>query len=73
MMHEIHNIPPIYSKDSKILVLGSFPSKRSRTDEFFYAHPRNRFWHVISAVCGESEPITTKEKRSLLLRNGIAL
>ncbi len=73
MMREIHNIPPIYSEDSKILILGSFPSKKSRADAFFYAHPRNRFWRIISNVCDDTEPITTDEKRSLLLRHGIAL
>lgn len=73
MTREFHNIPPIYGKDSRVLILGSFPSQKSRENAFFYAHPRNRFWRVISTLCSESEPITVCDKRSLLLRHGIAL
>lgn len=47
---EIHNIPPLYDKDSEILILGSFPSQKSREAQFFYGHMQNRFWRVLAAV-----------------------
>ncbi|MDD3173111.1 MAG: DNA-deoxyinosine glycosylase [Herbinix sp.] len=68
-----HPISPLYNKDSKLLILGSFPSVKSREGEFFYHHPQNRFWKVISAVYGELPPITIQEKKEMLLRNGIAV
>jgi len=68
-----HNRPPVYDKNSKILILGSFPSVKSRETEFFYGHPQNRFWRVISAVFGCDVPTSNEEKRNLLLKNGIAL
>jgi len=69
----IHPIPPIYDKDSRVLILGSFPSVKSREGEFFYHHPQNRFWKVISAVCEEPLPSSIEEKREMLLRNRIAV
>ena len=69
----IHPIPPIYDEDSKILILGSFPSVRSREEGFFYGHPQNRFWKVTSAVFGDDIPHTVAEKKAFLLRNQIAL
>ncbi len=68
-----HPFPPLYNKDSKILILGSFPSVKSREQKFFYGHPQNRFWKVISAVFECTEPETIEEKKKLLLENGIAL
>ena len=68
---EIHNINPIYNEESKILILGSFPSVKSREQKFFYAHPQNRFWKVISSITGEALPNTIDEKKSLLLKNNI--
>lgn len=68
-----HPFPPLYNKDSRVLVLGSFPSVKSREAQFFYHHPQNRFWKVLSAVFNESLPITIEEKRDLLLRNRIAV
>lgn len=68
-----HPIPPLYNEASKVLVLGSFPSVKSREAQFFYHHPQNRFWRVISAVFNESVPSTLEEKRDLLLRNRIAV
>ena len=73
MSRELHTIAPVYNADSRVLILGSFPSQKSRADGFFYAHPRNRFWQVISNICGEALPTDTDAKRSLLLRHGIAL
>lgn len=69
----IHPIKPIYNKDSKILILGSFPSVKSREQEFFYGHPQNRFWRVLSAVFDESVPVTNEEKTAFLLNHNIAL
>lgn len=69
----IHPIEPIYNKKSKILILGSFPSVKSREEGFFYGHPQNRFWKVTSAVFGETTPQTIAEKKKFLLRNKIAV
>ncbi len=71
MLH--HPFPPLYNKHSKILILGSFPSVKSREQLFFYGHPQNRFWKVIAAVFECKEPETIAEKKRLLLENGIAL
>jgi len=68
-----HPFPPLYNKDSRILVLGSFPSVKSREQMFFYGHPQNRFWKVISAVFECNEPENIEEKKRLLFKNGIAL
>ncbi|MBB2184537.1 DNA-deoxyinosine glycosylase [Lachnospiraceae bacterium MD1] len=73
MSRIIHPIPPIYNKDSKRLILGSFPSVKSREGEFFYHHPQNRFWKVISTVFEEPLPESINEKKEMLLRNGIAI
>lgn len=67
-----HPIPPVYDSDSRILILGSFPSVKSRQALFFYGHPQNRFWKVVSAIYGEPVPLTVPEKRTFLLRNRIA-
>ena len=68
-----HPIPPFYNKDSKILILGSFPSVKSREVMFFYGHPQNRFWRVLAAVFGDDAPQTIEEKKALLKRRHIAL
>lgn len=68
-----HPIQPIYNKDSRVLILGSFPSVRSREVVFFYGHPQNRFWPLIAALCQESLPTSIEDKTELLLRHGIAL
>ena len=73
MMRIEHPFPALYDRDSRILILGSFPSVRSREQKFFYGHPQNRFWKVIAAVTGEEVPQSIEEKRALLLRNHIAL
>ena len=68
-----HSIDPVYDSNSEILVLGSFPSVKSRQQKFFYGHPQNRFWKVTAAVCGEEVPQTVEEKKAFLLRNHIAV
>ncbi len=70
---QYHNIPPVYDSRSRLLILGSFPSVRSREEGFFYAHPQNRFWRVLAAVLGEDPPQTVEQKKRLLLAHGIAL
>ena len=72
-MSIIHPFDALFDKNSKILILGSFPSVKSREQGFFYGHPRNRFWTVIAKVLEKPVPATIEEKRSLLLRSGIAL
>lgn len=69
----IHPIPPIYDTHSQILILGSFPSVKSREEMFFYGHPQNRFWKVVSTVFDYAEPKTVAEKRHFLLSANIAL
>lgn len=68
-----HPIPPFYKADSRILILGSFPSVQSRRQRFFYGHPQNRFWMVVSAVFGCDLPHTLEEKKFFLESNRIAL
>ena len=69
----IHPIRPVFDKDSRILILGSFPSAKSREEGFFYGHPQNRFWRVTAQVFGEKTPMSVDEKKSFLLRNHISL
>lgn len=73
MTHVIHEIPPVYNKNSEILILGSFPSVKSREGQFFYHHKQNRFWKVLSAVVNDVLPETIDEKKEFLLRNHIAV
>lgn len=68
-----HPIEPIYDKNSKILILGSFPSVKSREEGFFYGHPQNRFWRVLSAVYKVETLLTIEEKKKFLLENHIAV
>ncbi len=68
-----HPISPVFDENSKILILGSFPSVKSREEMFFYGHRQNRFWQVTAAVFGAQVPVTTEEKRSFLLEHGIAV
>lgn len=69
----VHPIQPVYNKYSRILILGSFPSVKSREEGFFYGHPQNRFWRVLAAVFQEQVPRTIEEKRAFLLQNRIAV
>lgn len=64
---------PVYNKDSKILILGSFPSIKSREVGFYYSHPQNRFWKVLAVVFNEDVPITIEDKKKMVERNNIAL
>ena len=69
----VHPIPPVWDEGSRILILGSFPSVKSRETSFFYGHPQNRFWRVTSSVTGCETPVTVPEKRAFLLDNHIAV
>ena len=69
----VHPIPPVYNKSSQILILGSFPSVKSREQAFFYGHPQNRFWRVLSCVLNHPIPQTIEQKKEMLLSNKIAL
>jgi TDG/mug DNA glycosylase family protein len=71
--HLKHIFGPVYDEHSEILILGSFPSVKSREISFYYGHPQNRFWSVLEAVFGEKAGSTTEEKRAFLLKNRIAL
>lgn len=71
--HIIHPFPPLYNSDSKILILGSLPSVKSREQMFFYGHPQNRFWKMISMVFEEKFPQTIEEKKMLMLQHKIAM
>ena len=68
-----HPIEPIYNQKSKILILGSFPSVKSREEGFFYGHPQNRFWKVLAAIFNENIPQTIQEKKEFLLNNKVAV
>ena len=68
-----HPIRPVYDKNSHILILGSFPSVKSREANFFYGHPQNRFWKVLATVFGAAVPSTVEEKRAFLLEHGVAV
>lgn len=73
MQSAIHPFAPVFDENSRLLVLGSFPSPRSRINGFYYGHPQNRFWPVLAAVFGEKQPLGNEEKRALVLKHGIAL
>jgi hypoxanthine-DNA glycosylase len=70
---QVHPFPPIYDKDSRILILGTMPSVASRQNQFYYGHPQNRFWKVLSVVLGSRLPENIQEKKELLLNHGVAL
>lgn len=72
-MIQKHPFPPLFDKDSRLLILGSFPSVKSRETMFFYGHPQNRFWKVIASIFDEKVPSSIDEKRELILKNHLAL
>ena len=68
-----HTFDPVFNAESKILILGSFPSVKSRENNFFYGHPQNRFWKVMANVLDWNVPTTIEEKREMLLNNYVAV
>ena len=71
--HILHPIPPTYDQNSRVLILGSFPSVKSREMMYFYAHPQNRFWKVLATLFHEEVPMTVPERRAFLLEHRIAV
>lgn len=69
----VHTIDPVYDKDSEILILGSFPSVKSREQQFFYGHKQNRFWKVVAQVLDCETPESIAQKREMLLSHHIAV
>ena len=68
-----HAFDPVFDGESRVLILGTMPSPKSRELGFYYSHPRNRFWPVLSKIFGEEIPKTPEEKQNFCLRNKIAL
>lgn len=73
MTFETHTLDPLFDALSRVLILGTLPSPKSREAGFYYYHPQNRFWPVLSTILNEPFPETIEDKRSLCLRNKIAL
>lgn len=69
----VHPIAPVYNENSEILILGSFPSVKSREEGFFYGHPQNRFWRIMARLCNAPLPTDIRQKTQLILNNGFAL
>ena len=68
-----HEFDAFFAKDSRVLILGTIPSPKSREQGFYYGHPQNRFWKVLADVLGEEFPQTVEERKRFLKRNHIAL
>lgn len=71
--HVVHPIEPLFDSESRVLILGSMPSPASRDAGFYYAHPQNRFWHVLARLFEEERPASRAERAAFALRHGIAL
>ena len=71
--HIVHPIPALFDESSEILILGSFPSVKSRAENFFYAHPQNRFWRLLASLYSEMTPQTVSEKIFFCRAHHIAL
>lgn len=68
-----HEFPPVFDAGSKVLILGTIPSPRSRERGFYYMHPQNRFWRMLCAVLNEDIPADIEGRKQLCLKHGIAL
>ena len=71
--HIEHPLEPVFDARSRVLVLGTMPSPKSREAGFYYAHPQNRFWKVMGALFGEPEPLGNEARTSFMLERRIAL
>ena len=69
----VHPFGPLFDANSRVLILGSFPSVKSREQQFFYGHPQNRFWKVLAALFNREVPATIGQKKELILGNRLAL
>lgn len=72
-VHLMHTFAPVFDEKSKVLILGSFPSVKSRENNFYYGHPQNRFWKVLARIYEVDVPQTIEEKKQFLLSNKIAV
>lgn len=70
---QTHTFKPVFNEQSRILILGTFPSVKSRENNFYYGHPQNRFWRVLCEILGEKLPESIDEKKTMLLNNNIAI
>lgn len=68
-----HEFPPVFNERSRVLILGTIPSPKSREQGFYYMHPQNRFWKMLCAVLNEKLPSGIEERKSICLKHGIAL
>lgn len=68
-----HIFEPVYNKNSKILILGTMPSPKSRENGFYYSHPQNKFWSIVSDILEQPKPIDIEDKKTFLYKNNIAL
>lgn len=73
LLHVTHEFPALFASDSRILILGSIPSPKSREAAFYYGHPRNRFWPIMADILKEEVPLSIEEKKEMMLRHKIAL
>ena len=71
--HITHEFEPIFDERSRVLILGTLPSVKSREGQFYYHHPQNRFWKVLAKICKTEPPATIAEKKAMLLEHGIAI
>ena len=72
-MERVHGFVPVFDSNSRVLILGSFPSVKSRQAQFYYGNKQNRFWKMLSEAFAESEPQTVEEKTRLCLKHNVAL
>ena len=72
-MDRVRGFAPVFNGESRVLILGSFPSVMSRAEGFYYGNPQNRFWRMLASFFGEPLPASVEEKRALVLKNGVAL
>jgi len=68
-----HTIEPLFNENSRVLILGTIPSPKSREAMFYYSHPQNKFWRVMAAILEDDVPTDNQEKSTLMLKNNIAL
>lgn len=73
MEERIYSYDPVADENSRLLILGTMPSVESLRRGFYYAHPRNAFWPIMSRILGENRPESIEEKKAMLLRHGVAL
>ena len=72
-MSKIYGFLPVFDSNSRVLILGSFPSVKSRETDFYYGNKQNRFWSTLCQAFGELPVSTVDEKKQLCVNNGVAL